>query len=154
MQGAAATLARWCGVPKDELVYWAAGINHQAWYLTLRHGGKDLYPTLQQAVLKPGVVAEERSRIINALKTGAPVEVNANVANEGLITNLPAGSCVEVPCLASGDGVHPYHVGALPPQLTALDRASIPPQEPAFLAHKEADPERVVGQGRRRSWTS
>jgi alpha-galactosidase len=237
VQGTAAMLARWCGVPKDELVYWAAGINHQAWYLTLRHGGKDLYPTLHQAVLNPGVVAEEPVRvelferfayfvtessghaseyypyfrkddkavaalserfrhaepgvhewlgfgktggcptdarlreqayedivqrqisgqepievvrsqeygvqIINALETGALVEVNANVANEGLITNLPAGSCVEVPCLVSGDGVHPCHVGALPPQLAALNRASISLQELALLAHKEADPELV-----------
>jgi alpha-galactosidase len=32
------------------------------------------------------------------------------------------GCCVEVPCLVDGNGVQPTAVGALPPQLAALNR--------------------------------
>jgi len=37
-------LAGYCDVPSEELSYWVAGINHQAWFLTLEHDGRDLYP--------------------------------------------------------------------------------------------------------------
>ncbi|MFD7919408.1 alpha-glucosidase/alpha-galactosidase [Streptomyces sp. NPDC059740] len=38
------------GVPYQEVTYRAAGVNHQAWLLELRHGGADLYPRLDAAV--------------------------------------------------------------------------------------------------------
>jgi len=44
VQGTARLLAGYCDVPVEELNYWVAGINHQAWFLTLEHDGKDLYP--------------------------------------------------------------------------------------------------------------
>ena len=37
--------------------------------------------------------------IIHAAETGTALRINGNVPNENLITNLPAGACVEVPCL-------------------------------------------------------
>jgi alpha-galactosidase len=58
-----------------------------------------------------------------------PIKINGNVPNQGLITNLPQGCCVEVPCLVDGRGVQPTAVGALPPQLAALMRMSINVQE-------------------------
>ena len=45
--------------------------------------------------------------------------------NTGLITNLPQGCCVEVPCLVDNMGVHPRYVGNLPPQCAALNRNRI-----------------------------
>ena len=47
VQGTARLLAGYCDVPVEELNYWVAGINHQAWFLTLEHDGKDLYPRLR-----------------------------------------------------------------------------------------------------------
>ena len=42
----------------------------------------------------------------------------------------PAAGCtVEVPCLVDGNGVQPTHIGALPPQLTALIRTNVNVQE-------------------------
>ncbi|MBN1659992.1 MAG: alpha-glucosidase/alpha-galactosidase, partial [Anaerolineae bacterium] len=41
----------------------------------------------------------------------------------GLIDNLPAGGCVEVPIVVDGTGLHPTYFGPLPPQLAALDAA-------------------------------
>ena len=49
--------------------------------------------------------------------------------NNGLIDNLPEGCCVEVPCLIDKNGIQPLKIGALPPQLAALDRTNINVQE-------------------------
>lgn len=43
-------LAKWAGVPPEEVDYVCAGINHQAWYLEFKHKNKCLYPKLNKAV--------------------------------------------------------------------------------------------------------
>ena len=63
--------------------------------------------------------------IFNAMETNRPFRFNGNVINTGLITNLPPGCCVEVPCLVDNMGVHPCYVGDLPPQCAALNRSRI-----------------------------
>jgi alpha-galactosidase len=50
VQGTAGMLAKWADVPYNELDYVCAGINHQAWYLELKHKNKDLYPKLRKVV--------------------------------------------------------------------------------------------------------
>ena len=65
--------------------------------------------------------------------------MNANVPNDGLIANLPAGCCVEVPCLVDNTGVQPCHIGDLPPQLAGLNRTNINVQELAVKAALEGD---------------
>jgi alpha-galactosidase len=65
---------------------------------------------------------ELASLFIHSLETGRERELYVNVRNGGLISNLPAECCVEVPCrLRRGEAV-PTAVGALPPQLAALNR--------------------------------
>jgi alpha-galactosidase len=68
---------------------------------------------------------EYGSIIIHSLETGKPSRINGNVKNNGLITNLQEGCCVEVPCLVDKEGIHPCYVGDLPPQLAALNRTEI-----------------------------
>lgn len=68
--------------------------------------------------------AKSRKEFHNAVETQTPAVITGNVPNEGLITNLPHGCCVEVPCLVDGNGVQPTHVGGLPPQLAALNRTN------------------------------
>lgn len=70
-------------------------------------------------------LAIERSQeygayIIHSIETGTPRVIYGNVANDGLIDNLPDGCCVEVPCAVDKNGVQPVHIGALPPHLAAL----------------------------------
>jgi alpha-galactosidase len=65
---------------------------------------------------------EYASLIIHSIETGTERAFYGNVRNSGLIDNLPDGCCVEVPCLVDRTGVQPTHVGALPPQLAALNR--------------------------------
>jgi alpha-galactosidase len=71
---------------------------------------------------------EYASHIIEAMETDVPYKLGGNVMNTGLIPNLPAKACVEVPCLADRCGITPTFVGDLPEQCAALNRTNINPQ--------------------------
>jgi alpha-galactosidase len=220
-----AQLAKYMGVPYNEISYWVAGINHMAWFLELKWRGEDAYPLLREKFQDPAVYSgkdtdnwqvpdivraevfkhfgyyvtessmhmgtyvpyfkkrlelikkfklaepgaeqletprreqdeelkqqlrtdyifplvhsgEYGSIIINSLETGKPSRINGNVKNNHLITNLPEGCCVEVPCLVDKEGIHPCFVGDLPPQLAALNRANISVHELAVRGIAEKD---------------
>lgn len=78
-----------------------------------------------------GTFAHERSHeyasyIIESIVTGVPYKIGGNVLNTGgLIENLPADACVEVPCLVDSNGVSPCRVGRLPVQLAAMNMTNI-----------------------------
>ena len=68
---------------------------------------------------------EYASYIMESLTTGKPTKIGGNVINNGLISNLPAEACVEVPCMVDAYGVNPCHVGALPVQLAAMNMTHV-----------------------------
>lgn len=235
VQGTAGMLARWIGAPLEEISYWVAGINHQAWFLEFKWKGQDAYPLLRERIKDPQIVGQEPIRtdimqyfgyfvtessahaseyipyyrkstdmienevarrfipsayteydqgrsggnlrhhkerlpaylaevkeqiagerplpqrrsseyvsyLIEAIETNRPTLVYGNVPNTGLITNLPQGCCVEVPCFVDANGVHPCYVGELPPQLAAINRTNINVQELAVRAALTGDREMV-----------
>ena len=221
-------LAKYLEVPKEEVSYWVAGINHMAWFLELKWQGKDAYPLLreklkdyavysaadahwagpdvvrteifkafgyfvtessvhmstyvpyfrkrpelidkfklntltftqwtesrkkQDAEFKSKLNSDEKiplnpsveygSIIIHSMETGKPSRINANVKNKGLITNLPEGCGVEVPCLVDKEGLHPCYVGDLPPQLAGLNRTNVSVQELAVRGIVEKDKTKI-----------
>ena len=77
---------------------------------------------------------EYGSYIIHSLETGIPRVVYGNVANHGLIDNLPAGCTVEVPVLVDKSGMQPTHIGSLPPQLAAVIQTNVNVQSLAVEA--------------------
>ncbi len=84
----------------------------------------------KERILDNGQITHERSGeyasyIMEAIVTGGPYKIGGNVLNTGLIDNLPADACVEVPCLIDGKGIHPCHVGKLPVQLAAMNMTNI-----------------------------
>jgi alpha-galactosidase len=79
----------------------------------------------QDRPLKVRQSGEYGSGIIHSMETGQPRVFSGNVANRGLITNLPDGCCVEVPCLVDANGIQPTVVGDLPPQLAALIQTNV-----------------------------
>lgn len=68
---------------------------------------------------------EYASDIIESIWTGKPSVIHGNVANTGLITNLPDECAVEVPCLVDRNGVQPTHIGKLPSQLAAVMQSNV-----------------------------
>ena len=219
-------IASYTGVPKEQIDFEAAGINHMAWFTKLEKNGQDLYPILRKNFEKPGYYVNEKvrgevlrhfgyfmtestghlsdylpyfrshkkaldlycdepgfggetgayykycamlaekfartdplsiestklgarsaeycSHIIEALETGVPFRFNGNVRNDGYITNLPAGCCVEVPIYADRLGLHPHVIGNLPPQCAALNMTNILAQGLAVEAAFTGDPELVM----------
>jgi len=55
-------ISSYVGVPKTEIDFLAAGINHMAWFLRLEKDGKDLYPTLKANFEMPGYYVNEKVR--------------------------------------------------------------------------------------------
>ncbi len=84
---------------------------------------------------------EYACRIIEAMETGRPTVINANVPNSGLIDNLLDQSCVEVPVLIDNLGFHPMAVGEIPGQLAALSRSNQAVQQMATQAILDGDRE-------------
>ena len=88
--------------------------------------------------------------IVNAIETGEPFTFNGNVRNRRLeasaakpptpgrktdaasggvwgrlIEDFAEDAVVEVPVVADADGLHPQHVGSLPPQLAGIIRSNL-----------------------------
>ncbi|MBI4976933.1 MAG: alpha-galactosidase [Spirochaetes bacterium] len=55
-------IARYCGVPKEEIAFTCGGINHMDWFLTLTHNGNDMYPRLREVFEKPEYYKNEKVR--------------------------------------------------------------------------------------------
>ncbi|MBQ2768987.1 MAG: alpha-glucosidase/alpha-galactosidase [Clostridia bacterium] len=84
----------------------------------------------REDIMKPENIKHERSReygsrIMEACETGVPYKIYGNVQNTGLITNLPANACVEVPIMVDSNGMNPCVVGDIPDQLAGLNMTHI-----------------------------
>ena len=88
---------------------------------------------------------EYAPQVIHSLQTGTARRIVANVANRGLITNLPDGFAVEVPCTVDISGATPEPVGALPPQCAAVNRPYVSVGELTVAAAVTGDP-RLIRQ--------
>lgn len=222
VQGGHWLIAKALGLPRDEVDYVCAGINHQTWYIQVTHRGKDMLPFLLEAFEKdPDIARDEKCRIdilkrfgyfstesnghlseylpwyrkrpeelhrwisdtswingrtagylnecrknrheyeehypewlaqpaekitpekrghehasyiLEALETGRAYRGHFNVGNYGLITNLPEGCTVELPCYVDANGISPAWNGPLPMGCAATCRVTINVQEMAVEA--------------------
>lgn len=62
VQGTSHELSRYLNIPYEEMDYFVAGINHQAWFVKLERKGQDLYPALREAMAKPEIYAKDSIR--------------------------------------------------------------------------------------------
>ena len=84
------------------------------------------------------------SYILEALETGSVFKLQGNVRNDGYITNLPGGCCVEIPVFVDRMGLHPTAIGDLPAQCAALNQSNVTVQGLAVQAALTGDPELAV----------
>ncbi len=101
----------------------------------------DLERPLTEEDLQRG--EEYAAYIINALAGGEPYRFNGNVPNTQLVTNLPQGACVEVPVVVDKAGIHPIHVGELPPPVAMLTYLNSSIEELAIEGAIEGDPVKI-----------
>lgn len=218
-------ISRYVDVPKEQVDFVCAGINHMAWFLSLKdkRDGRDLYPILRANIEKPEYYINEKVRgevmrhfgyfmtestghlseyvpwfrsshraldlycdqpgfggasgayynycnmlaekyksvdylglespkissrsveycsyILEAVETDNVFRLNGNVRNDGYITNLPQGCCVEVPVFVDAQGLHPVRIGDLPSQCAALNQSNVTVQQLTVESALTANPE-------------
>ena len=84
------------------------------------------------------------SYIMEAVSTGRPFRFMGNVRNDGYISNLPNGCCVEVPTVADNHGLSPVAIGDLPAQCAALCQTNVSVQQLTAEAALYGDTEHIV----------
>jgi len=95
-------------------------------------------------VRAPLAPSEEYAAVIaDSMLTDTPRVIYGNVPNTGLITNLPDGCCVEVPCLVDRSGVQPTYVGDLPAACAGVNLGSIAVQSCTVEAYRQRSRELV-----------
>ncbi len=109
-----------CGIPLDEYIR-RCEVAETKWATRKADWTKD--PDFEHKKSH-----EYGSRIMEAMVTNVPYRIGGNVINNGLITNLDAKACVEVPCMIDRRGVQPCYIGELPLQLAALNMTNVNPQ--------------------------
>lgn len=63
-------LAKYAGIPYEEMEWKCGGINHMAWFTELRHKGEDLYPILREKARDPDIYKEDPVRFEVMLHLG------------------------------------------------------------------------------------
>jgi alpha-galactosidase len=86
---------------------------------------------------------EYAPQVIHSMVTGTLRRIHGNVANRGLISNLPENYAVEVPCVIDALGVRPERVGALPPQCAAVNRGFVNVGQLTVQAALDGDPRMI-----------
>ncbi len=113
-------------------------------YLSRQDNWRDL---IREELAKPIELErglEYAANIFNAVFGDKTMyEFNGNVRNFGLIDNLPEGCCVEVPVVASRNGLRAMHVGPLPAQLAVLNNTSARCEELTVEGALEGDARKV-----------
>jgi len=87
---------------------------------------------------------EYAPQVIHSIVTGTSRSIQVNVANSGLIDNLPSAAGVEMAAIVDADGVHPVPVGSLPAQCAALNRSFLNVAELTVVAALEEDPRAIL----------
>lgn len=103
--------------------------------------GERFLEKVREKGLQPG--HEYGAYIVESMTSDRPRVIHGSVRNDAIITNLPDGCAVEVPCLVDGNGPQPTVVGDLPPACAAVNRACVNAQELAVEAGLYGDREMV-----------
>ncbi|MFG1607692.1 alpha-glucosidase/alpha-galactosidase [Actinoplanes sp. NPDC049265] len=118
-------------------------------YLRISAGNVEEYHAVRKA-LRAGEpldvsrdATEYAPQVIHSMVTGQLRRIHGNVANHDLISNLPNGYAVEVPCVVDHLGVRPERVGALPPQCAAVNRSFVSVGELTVAAAVDGDPRKI-----------
>ncbi|MCV6592404.1 MAG: alpha-glucosidase/alpha-galactosidase [Silicimonas sp.] len=105
---------------------------------------KEDYAALEAAATLEVTRSHEfAASMMEAVWGGAPVVIYGNLANAGLIPQLPEGAAVEVPCTMDVNGMHPEPVTDIPAHLIALMRTNVSVQELTVQALMTEDREAI-----------
>ena len=133
-------LALYC----DEPAFGGESGAYYKWGKAMAEKYEKVDPLQFESTAIDGRSVEYCSYILEGIVTGNPFKFMGNVRNDGYISNLPSGCCVEVPTIADANGLHPQAIGNLPPQCAALCQTNINVQSLCADAALSGDPEHLV----------
>lgn len=141
----------WYRKRPDEIMQWidlSRWINGETGgYLRVCTEGRNWFETDFPNWLEaePPVISQENrseehgSYIVEGLETGRVYRGHFNIINQGHITNLPDGCCIEIPGYVDRNGINMPVVGDLPMACAATDAASVRVQEMGMEAAVHGD---------------
>ncbi len=141
----------WYRKRPDEIMQWidlSRWINGETGgYLRVCTEGRNWFETDYPNWLTedPPVISQENrseehgSYIIEGLETGRVYRGHFNIINQGHITNLPNGCCIEIPGYVDKNGMNMPVVGELPMACAATDSASVRVQQMGMEAAVAGD---------------
>jgi alpha-galactosidase len=90
--------------------------------------------------LKGEYESQERVELmIQSIEFNEQAVIYVNVMNNGAISNVAPGACVEVPVMVDRHGFHPVHIGALPPGPAAITNLAAAVQDLTVEAAMKGD---------------
>lgn len=130
VQGTGQLLAKRAGVPYGEMEWECAGINHLAWFTTLRHQGKDLYPQLKRMAKadlagKPAAPDDTADLVRKdmMLHFGAFITESSGHLSEYLPYYRKRGDLIDKYCGAAYDGESAFYANGWPQWRADADKA-------------------------------
>lgn len=114
VQNTASELAGYLGVPRGALEFTCGGINHNAWFTSLRHEGQDLYPLLRERVQVHEVYEQDPIRFDMMLHFGAFVTESSGHFSEYVPYYRKRPDLIERYCRSGYRGESGYYANNWP----------------------------------------
>jgi alpha-galactosidase len=114
IQNSSHRLAKYAGVPYEEMKWRAGGINHMSWFVELSHNGKDLYPELLEKIKDPKLLAKDPVRLDAMKYLGAFVSESSGHFSEYIPYYRKRQDLIDIHCNAGYNGATGFYADNWP----------------------------------------
>ncbi|MCM2999768.1 alpha-galactosidase [Paenibacillus cellulositrophicus] len=114
IQNTSRQLAKYAGVPYEEMQWRAGGINHMSWFVELTHKGEDLYPVLREKIQNPDLLKKDPVRFDAMKYLGAFVSESSGHFSEYIPYYRKRQSLIDKHCSTGYNGATGYYADNWP----------------------------------------
>ncbi|MFD0695988.1 alpha-galactosidase [Paenibacillus sp. GCM10027628] len=114
IQNTSRQLAKYAGVPYEQMKWRAGGINHMSWFVELTHQGKDLYPVLRERVENPDLLRKDPVRFDAMKYLGAFVSESSGHFSEYIPYYRKRQALIDLHCNSGYNGATGYYADNWP----------------------------------------
>ncbi|GKS12772.1 alpha-galactosidase [Paenibacillus chitinolyticus] len=114
IQNTSSQLAKYAGVPYEQMQWKAGGINHMSWFVELTHEGQDLYPLLLEKIQDPELLKKDPVRFDAMKYLGAFVSESSGHFSEYIPYYRKRQSLIDRHCNSGYNGATGYYADNWP----------------------------------------
>lgn len=114
IQNTSRQLAKYAGVPYEEMQWRAGGINHMSWFVELTHQGKDLYPVLREKIKDPDLLKKDPVRFDAMKYLGAFVSESSGHFSEYIPYYRKRQDLIDQHCSSGYNGATGFYANNWP----------------------------------------